>query len=296
MLVSSVTLLVIGALVLLCASPMSPPAPPSSRGNGRRKFGSAVAVLAIGASLLGVIALFVNHEIVERKAQATQAQTAILQQRKVKQAIAGLAASSGAIADWKSDICKSSYASPVLTSELQDALMRTGNRPVLITGLLGDARRDQNGQQFISISAYVPCRNTKLQVELLATPEDAREVLARRSESLQYYAAIAEVTSVEKKDDDDDSIFLVRGQCLNLLFTGFDGMSIDMDQSLKERTQDTGEHDHSSTLVTVLAVMAGLWAIVVVGAAVVTLVRRIASSMLVRRQGSKAGDNSLTGP
>jgi hypothetical protein len=107
------------------------------------------------------------------------------------------------------------------------------NRPILITGSLSDFR-EQAGQSVLTLSSHI-CRDAQLRVELVTNADEARVVLAQRSESPSYYAATAQIASVEKAEagtENGGSVFIARGQCSNLLFTGFDGFSIDVEESL----------------------------------------------------------------
>lgn len=156
-----------------------------------------------------------------------------LQRQEVKDAIETLTTTSYAVRDWKNALCIQGYVSPILSSELQSVLVRPDNRPVLITGTLSDMR-NQAGRYVLTLSADL-CREARLQVELDASSDDAGVVLARRSDSLPYYAVAARVVSVEKAEaaaENGDSVFIVRGQCSNLVFTGFEGFSIDLEESL----------------------------------------------------------------
>jgi hypothetical protein len=201
------------------------------------KLGRILPALVVGGAIFGAAYWFISREIASHKAMQNEKRDAVERERKQRQQtqtdIEALISMSNAARDWKNSVCKQDYVSPVLTSELQSALMRTDSRPVLITGSLRDMN-DQDGQYVLTLSAHL-CRDARIQVELEANSDQARVMLAHRSESLPYYAVAAQVSSVKKAavvPENNDSVFLVRGRCLDLVFTGFDGFSIDMDESL----------------------------------------------------------------
>jgi hypothetical protein len=196
-----------------------------------------LVVLIFGSAVLGAAYWFGSREIASRRASQEENEAADrrekMQRQETQDAMEALITTNRAVRDWKRSLCTQNYTAPILTSELQNALVTKDDRPVLITGSLTDMR-DQNGQYVLTLSSHL-CRDARLRVELALSSEESRIVLARRSESMPYYAIAAQVRSVEKTDtasDNGDSIFVVRGRCSNLIFTGFDGFSIDMEESL----------------------------------------------------------------
>jgi hypothetical protein len=196
-----------------------------------------LTVLLIAGVVLGTGYWLLSREIASRRtsriAQEAADKRTKMSRQRTQDAIESLITTSRASRDWKDNLCAQGSDSPVFTSELQGALVRTDNRPVFITGLLNDMR-DRAGQHVLTITSY-PCRGTELRLELAASADQGRLVLAHRSESPPYYAVVAQVAEVEKSEsmsEDGDSVFVVRGQCSNLVFTGLDGFSIDMDERL----------------------------------------------------------------
>jgi hypothetical protein len=201
------------------------------------KLARALRLLLVGGILVGGGYWLVARAIAARRISQNEKRAADqrekLDRQEAKDAIETVITTSNAVRDWKNNLCAQVYASPILSSEIQSVLVRPDNRPVLITGFLRDMR-DQTGRYVLSFSVEL-CREARLQVELDASSDEASVVLARRSESPPYYAVAARVVSVEKTETvapNGDSVFLVHGECSKLVFTGFEGFSIDMDESL----------------------------------------------------------------
>lgn len=201
------------------------------------KLAQTIAVLVVGAVLTGTGWWLISRAISlrrasqnERRAEGERART---RRRKTQDAMEVLITTSHAVRDWKTTLCTRDYASSILTSDLQDALVRTDNRAVLITGSLEDMRA-QDAEYVLTISSNF-CRDADLRFELVTSGDEARLVLAHRSDSPQYYAIAARISSIEKAvagSDNGDSVFVARGRCEDLAFTGFDGFSIDVEEIL----------------------------------------------------------------
>jgi hypothetical protein len=194
-----------------------------------------LTVLIIASTLFGTAYWLISRGIeswrASRNEKVAADKRAKMSRLQTQEAIEALITTNQAVRDWKNNLCAQASGSPVFTSELQSALVRTDNRPVLVTGLLNDTRSEA-GHYVLTVTSYL-CRETELRFELVAGPDEARLVLMHQSESVPYYAVAAEIAGVEKSDstsENGNSVFVVRGQCSNLVFTGFDGFSIDMDE------------------------------------------------------------------
>ncbi len=186
--------------------------------------------IVISAALIGGIAWFVRSQVESRREQAAAVREEKLREQRVQQQISALAVSNGAVADWKTNLCGHDDASPLLTADVQESLVRAGNRPLLISGLLKDVRQ-ADGAYVLTFSAFT-CREVSLMVELSASSDEANEVLAHRSDIPPYFAFIAQAASAEKQETGS---FLIRGRCLRVLFTGMEGMSLYVDESAHDQ-------------------------------------------------------------
>lgn len=231
-------------------------------------------------TIVVAVGLLTHHEARERRKQADQAEIERRQQQEVANAIRALVRSHHADATWENSICSPDFLASVLTSELQDALIGSERRPVLISGSLTDAR-EEAGQQILSFSSSLHCRDARLRVELESNADLKAQVLARRSEGLPYYAIIAEIASVERSGEEGGkSVFLVRGHCVAVLFTGWEGLSLELETSKSANLTDAGARS-KNPFVTALAIMVVLWVSIVVAGALFALLRWYSSS---RRQ------------
>jgi hypothetical protein len=187
------------------------------------------SAIIISAALIGGIAWFVRSQAASRREQAAAVREEKLREQRVQQQISALTASSGAVADWKTNLC-GQEATPLLIDDVQKTLARTGSRPLLISGLLKDVRQADGG--YILTFSASTCRGMSLMVELTASSDEANEVLAHRSDFPPYFALTAQVASVEKQETES---FLLRGRCLKVLFTGMEGMSLYIDEDARKQ-------------------------------------------------------------
>jgi len=197
----------------------------------------------------GVLVFLGIHEWTARKQQAAQEAAAELRLQDTQRAIDALVASTGAVADWKAIICSPENKSSVLTAELQQVLLRDDNRPLLVTGNLEDMS-DDNGQHVIEMSSDL-CRNATLSVQATADSEQAKTVLSHRSERVAYLAMAVRVTSVQKQQansakagtdgsdegDNLEDVFVVRGQSMQIISTGWEGFRLDIHNQMNMQRQ-----------------------------------------------------------
>jgi hypothetical protein len=198
--------------------------------------GQVARSVAVWIALLGVVAWIGVHEWNVKKEEAAESNRENLRREETQQAINALVASTDAVVDWRTALCDHGYTTPILTTDLQSALLRSDNRPVLVAGDLSDIRQ-QDREYLVTLSSHL-CRGTQLRVEATADSEQAAGVLSHRSERIAFFAIALDVATVQKEavtsDDGSDSSgeFVVRGQCLRLLFTGSSGFFIDIHSRL----------------------------------------------------------------
>jgi hypothetical protein len=190
-----------------------------------------VAVAGIGWSVYRVV----RWEIDGRKMTAEQQTPPQTDYPQTRQAIAQFLSSTNSIDDWKNNVCRPEQVAPLLSPELQTALLRQNARPVLLTGLLEDMRQEKD-ESVLTLSSQLACGGITVRSDLTLEPNQTQIILAHRNEFLQYYAVAARIASVEKVNG---SVFLVRGECAGLLFTGQDGLSIDLDESQSKATANS---------------------------------------------------------
>lgn len=135
-----------------------------------------------------------------------------------------------AITGWEEKFFKAK--GNLFSLKLEDAIVNTGGKPILISGWIDDVAR--HGDKFF-LSLRVYDLEPTISFVLECDPEVARRVQASKS-APPYYAIVARISSVEKaefklksgvkKTEDEPSIetdlsdlFLAHGSCLDLLPT-----------------------------------------------------------------------------
>ncbi|MFA5271977.1 MAG: hypothetical protein WC412_06555, partial [Candidatus Omnitrophota bacterium] len=148
-----------------------------------------VWVVVVGG--VGVWWLSVKHNAVKNeKAQETKDKYA---QEETQKAIAQLSNKYNAVSDWSELLSKKSVISPILTIEVEDALLRKDNRPVLLRVTLDDVERKEN-----NYLAYFAADFTALKFVLDCNDRQIKKITQRQLESLDEYAVVAEIQKIRK--------------------------------------------------------------------------------------------------
>jgi len=177
--------------------------------------------------VVGALGWFGVHEWNARKETATDRLRYEERLHETQRTIDAFVASTGSAADWKITLCQSGNVSHILTADLQSVLLRSDNRPVLVSGDLSDVRQEDGGY-IITVSSRL-CRGAQLRIEATADPGRVADVLAHRSGRIGYVALALRATTVQKQPDNPvggndgfgdgvipEDEFLVRGQCLEI--------------------------------------------------------------------------------
>lgn len=158
-----------------------------------------------------------------------------------QQTIAGLAARYNAISNWHDRFevegikTTNGYRVSYYTSDIEDALLRTGGRPVLIVGSVFEVRRIAD-QAYLGIKAF---EYPSLSFILRCEPRHAEFVLGQSTANGDLFVAVANVTSVSRpsfeadarinEDGDDKNAevivepgdqYILKGTCLDISYVG----------------------------------------------------------------------------
>jgi hypothetical protein len=203
----------------------------------KKFFQIAAWVIVIGVIIVGWQVYTKN----ESNEQARKETTEQARKETTHKAIIELADKHNAVVDWKEPLIKKHIDSP-FTMEIEDALLRKDNRPVLFLATVSDIERKENKYlaHFCMADLELECLST-IVVALDCSDEQVRKITQQQSESrdLENYAVIAVINKVKKVafgikpvvtndgeencgeiEIDTPNIFVATGRCVDLLFIG----------------------------------------------------------------------------
>jgi hypothetical protein len=196
----------------------------------KKIFQIAAYVIVIGGILIWW--LHIKNNTTE-KAITKQAK-----EESVHKVIIELADKYNAVVNWSEPLSKKEFLSPVFTIEVEDALLRKDNRPVLFIAKVKDVVRKEN-EYLVRFLAAGSLETSSLMFEFIldCSDEQVSKVIQQQIEYGDCYAVIAsinklkkvafEVTPVVDSDDegnygaieiDTPNTFVATGRCIDLLF------------------------------------------------------------------------------
>lgn len=174
---------------------------------------------------------------------------------EAEQNIMKMANSYNAVLDWEKDLRPKNFLTSVYTVEVQSALVREDNRPVLFIAGVQDIEKRGNeymvffdkGSMYFGISLG---DNLPILFILNCTEEQVKRMLNQPNEiSFGNYSVIASISDVNKIrfnltpysvgdyeaniEIDSSAVFIAKGYCLDLLFVGDYGAS-ELEKIMKE--------------------------------------------------------------
>lgn len=176
-------------------------------------------------------------------------------QAEIEQNIMKMANSYDAVLDWEKDLRPKDFLTSVYTVEVQRALVREDNRPVLFIADVQDIEKRGNeytvyfdrwtGYFGINVETYLP-----ILFILKCTEEQVKKILNQPNEILfENYSVIASISDVNRMrfgltryslgeyeaniEIDSSAGFIAKGNCLDLLFVGDFGAT-EVEKLMKE--------------------------------------------------------------
>jgi hypothetical protein len=165
------------------------------------------------------------------------------------QKIKALCSQYNAVMDWTQSLEKVWHP---FTIELENALIRVDNRPVLLLGEVKNITKESD-KYWVHFTQEAPYTDFDIHFFLRCTPEHVKEIMSHRDSS-QDYAVIAQVSEVKKVSylfathnelvfnaedfergsrevtiidiDPLSDLFIARGTCSDLLFLGDNRLSL----------------------------------------------------------------------
>lgn len=172
---------------------------------------------------------------------------------KIVQEVQELCSKYNAVANWRQNFDTNDLFQETYTIQVEDALIRTDNRPILFYGSIKDVVRESDRYlvyfggggfaQLLSLSnsglgSILNLLYPEIYFVLDCTSDQVKKILLQSAGSFEYYAVIAQIGEVKKikfklsadagEDEEDVSVyiasssnvFIARGECLDLLFVG----------------------------------------------------------------------------
>ena len=203
-----------------------------------------VIVLAL---VIGIVLNLISCQDSANQAKKEKTESEKIKTEQIKQAISEMVARHNAVADWKKNFVQkdpNALLNNIYTIDLEAALVRSDNRPVLFYAPVVDVERRDNKYfahfqtgGFILHSLFSPDIHFVLECD----SEQAKKIMAQQPNMFDEYAVVAFISSVRRamfkvnadpvSSEEADlvvepsGIFIVNGQCLELLFIGDYGIS-----------------------------------------------------------------------
>ncbi|HZX12933.1 MAG TPA: hypothetical protein VFF49_00865 [Thermodesulfobacteriota bacterium] len=203
-----------------------------------------VIVLAL---VIGIVLNLISCQDSANQAKKEKTESEKIKTEQIKQAISEMVARHNAIADWKKSFFPkdpNALLNNIYTIDLEAALVRSDNRPILFVAPVVDVERRDNKYfvhfqtgGFILHSLFSPDIHFVLECD----SEQAKKIMAQQPNMFDEYAVVAFISSVRRamfkvnadpvSSEEADlvvepsGIFIVNGQCLELLFIGDYGIS-----------------------------------------------------------------------
>ena len=165
---------------------------------------------------------------------------------KIAEEVQELCSKHNAVKDWKQRIGKKDFGEHIYTIEIEDALIGTDGRPILLTASIHDIVRESDKYLVYfsrgSILSFFLASASDLDFLLSfdvhfvleCTADQVKEIIHNPAAMLDYYAVIAQISKVEKvrfklegkygsNEDvtvnlETADVFIAKGKCLDLLF------------------------------------------------------------------------------
>jgi hypothetical protein len=159
-------------------------------------------------------------------------------EESTRKAIIELADKYNAVVNWSEPLSKKPFLSPVFTIEVEDALLRKDNRPVLFLAKVGDVERKENKYLVRFFSAGgLEKSSSMFEFILDCSDEQVSKIIQQQIEYGDRYAVIAAINKVKKLafevtpviegygedayssiEIDTPDTFVATGRCIDLLF------------------------------------------------------------------------------
>jgi len=154
---------------------------------------------------------------------------------QIEQAISSMVAKYNAVTDWKKNFNNESVLlGKIYTVQVEDALIRSDNRPILFFAFVEDVQRQGNKYYVHFWNWYELGPDIRFVLE--CNSKQAKKILEQKTDFFEKYAVVALISTLQKPKFEvkayphsrggadiivePSDIFIAKGRCLDLLFVG----------------------------------------------------------------------------
>lgn len=186
-----------------------------------------------GLILVSIAYWFVSSIISDRRVEEEKQELKDEKQLQIEKSITDIVTKYNAVTDWK-DKNSFSLSEPTYTVEVEDALVRTDDRPIKFFAAVEDVVKEANRYSVYFHNWIDVLLSADIHFVLDCTPDQVNEIMLNpRALFESNYVVIAKVSEIKKvklkvttSTENDDftiepsNVFIAKGQCLDLLFVG----------------------------------------------------------------------------
>ncbi len=196
---------------------------------------NAIGKIAFGVVVLVIVFWLFTSSTSKKSSETENQERKIEKHQQIEKIVADLVSKYNAITDWRQSFKKEGIGllEPVFTIEVQDALIRKDNRPVLFFAAVEDIEKETGIYNVYFQNFFDIVFSANILYVLDCSTEQIQEIMKQPTSPFKNYAVVAQITNVRKirygvtSDDEknvkDDSslpsnVFEAKGRCLDLLF------------------------------------------------------------------------------
>ncbi len=191
--------------------------------------------IAFGLILLAIAYWLLSSTISDKRVEAEKQESETEKRLQIEKSVADMVDKHNAITDWKQDFDKKGLGlfEPTYTVEVEDALIRTDDRPIIFFAAVSDVVRETNKYSIHFRNWYGALLSADIHFILDCAPNQIKEIMLHRTGLFEKYAVIARVSEVKKvklkattstnSDEvilEPSNVFMAKGHCLDLIFVG----------------------------------------------------------------------------
>lgn len=194
-----------------------------------------VSRIAFGLVLLAIVYWLISSVISDRRSEAQKERVETEKRLQTEKCVADMAAKHNAVTDWKQAFDKKGLAlfEPTYTVEVEDALIRTDDRPIMFFAAVADVVRETNTYSVHFYNWFGAILRADIHFVLDCRPDQVKEIMLHRAGLFEKYAIVAQISGVKKvklkattSTESDEialepsNVFIAEGRCLDLRFVG----------------------------------------------------------------------------
>ncbi len=193
-----------------------------------------VSRVTFGLVLLAIVYWLISNEISDKRSKVQKKKVETEKRLQTEASVADMAAKHNAVTNWEQSFDKKDLLGlfkSTYTVEVEDALVRTDHRPIMLFASVADVGRETNNYSVHFYNWFGAILSADIHFVLDCTPDQVKEIMLHRTGLFEKYAIIAQVSEVKKvklratvsAETDEvvlepSNVFIAKGRCLDLLF------------------------------------------------------------------------------